>query len=248
MSHLASALGHRVRTGAMVTDLVPTEAGVEVHLWNTATQQPEAYLAEQVIFALPKFLARHLIAPFREAPPAHLAEFKYGSWVVANLQLAGRPKSRGFPDAWDNVLYESKSLGYVSATHQLGADHGPTAWTWYLPITGDVPADLRKQLLDADWKSWSDAVVADLARAHTDFDRHLTAIDVWKWGHAMVRPEVGFVWGGARQKAQAALDGRIHFASTDLSGVALFEEAHFHGVRAAEDVLGRRGIAFESML
>ena len=29
----------------------------------------------------------------------------------------------------------------------------------------------------------------------------------------------------------------IHFANTDLSGVALFEEAFHHGIRAADEAL-----------
>ncbi|MFN7133856.1 MAG: twin-arginine translocation pathway signal, partial [Myxococcales bacterium] len=132
--------------------------------------------------------------------------------------------------------------------HQLGRDHGPTVWTWYLPLVGEVPADVRRELLDADWKRWSYAVLADLGRAHTRFTEQITALDVWRWGHAMVRPEVGFVWGGARRRAGESLGHRLHFAHTDLSGVALFEEAHFHGVRAAEQVLKTRGAAFETLL
>jgi hypothetical protein len=53
----------------------------------------------------------------------------------------------------------------------------------------------------------------------------------------MVRPETGFVWGGAPQQARRSL-GRVHFAHSDLSGLALIEEAHFHGVRAADEVVG----------
>jgi hypothetical protein len=52
----------------------------------------------------------------------------------------------------------------------------------------------------------------------------------------MIRPRPGFVWGGAREKAQRPYRG-IHFAHTDLSGIALFEEALDHGVRAAGAVL-----------
>ena len=33
----------------------------------------------------------------------------------------------------------------------------------------------------------------------------------------------------------------IHFAQSDLSGVALVEESLHHGVRAAEEILGERG-------
>jgi hypothetical protein len=32
----------------------------------------------------------------------------------------------------------------------------------------------------------------------------------------------------------------VHFAHSDLSGIALFEEAFYHGVRAAEEVLSAR--------
>jgi hypothetical protein len=52
----------------------------------------------------------------------------------------------------------------------------------------------------------------------------------------MVRPRPGFVWGGARQAAIQPYRG-IHFAHSDLSGIALFEEAFAHGVRAADEVL-----------
>jgi len=35
--------------------------------------------------------------------------------------------------------------------------------------------------------------------------------------------------------------GHEHFAHSDLSGVALFEEAFYHGLRAAEEILAERG-------
>jgi hypothetical protein len=62
----------------------------------------------------------------------------------------------------------------------------------------------------------------------------------------MIRPRVGFQWGGARVKAQSPF-GPVHFANTDLSGVALFEEAFDHGLRAAEEVLHARGFKSESI-
>ena len=55
-----------------------------------------------------------------------------------------------------------------------------------------------------------------------------------RWGHAMIRPVPGFVRSASVRDAAKPL-GNIHFANTDLSGVALFEEALYHGVRAAEE-------------
>jgi hypothetical protein len=63
----------------------------------------------------------------------------------------------------------------------------------------------------------------------------------------MVRPVVGLLRGGALEAARRPL-GRIHFAHTDLSGMALFEEAQHWGVAAAEAVLKDRGWRFESAL
>ncbi len=88
--------------------------------------------------------------------------------------------------------------------------------------------------------------LTDLTRAHPDLRALTTRLDVMRWGHAMIRPRPGFLWGGARAAAQQPFRG-IHFANTDLSGIALFEEAFDHGLRAAEEVLKNRGAAFESL-
>ena len=55
----------------------------------------------------------------------------------------------------------------------------------------------------------------------------------------MISPRPGFIWGGERQKAMQPYRN-IHFAHTDLSGIALFEEAFYHGLRAAEEAAVRQ--------
>jgi hypothetical protein len=197
--------------------------------------------------AAPKFVATRIVRPFRESPPEHLREFSYGAWLVANVHLSERPRSPGFPFAWDNVLYDSPSLGYVVATHQRLADHGPTIWTYYRPFVGPDPRADRETLLGLDHAEIADGVLADLGRAHVGLDGLVTRIDAWRWGHAMIRPTPGFIWGLARRRAAEPV-GRIHFAHSDLSGVALFEEAQYHGVAAAEAVLRARGMALESLV
>ena len=52
----------------------------------------------------------------------------------------------------------------------------------------------------------------------------------------MISPRPNFVWSGIRERAMKPYRN-IHFAHTDLSGVALFEEAFYHGLRAAKEVL-----------
>jgi phytoene dehydrogenase-like protein len=251
VGHLHDRARGRVRLGLAVADIRPaadTSGGVEVVALADEGRSAVGFRADRVIFAAPQFLTRHVVKPYREgACPAHVAEFDYGAWMVANLFLRDRPRPGfGFPPAWDNVIYESPSLGYVTATHQRGLDRGPTVFTYYYPLAGDDPRQARARLLSVDRDGWAEVTLADLERAHPDIRELTTRLDVMRWGHAMIRPRPGFVWGGARSAAQAPFRG-IHFAHTDLSGIPLFEEAFDHGLRAAEEVLAARGVRSASM-
>ncbi|MBX3248605.1 MAG: NAD(P)-binding protein [Myxococcales bacterium] len=243
VAHLAGALGERVETGKLAAHVYEEprddgSAGVHVLLLDAAGQR-ERLLADRAILALPRFVAA------RVAPELQLTRegFEYGAWAVAALHLDERPAERGFPPAWDNVLYGSPSLGYVTATHQRGRDHGPTVWSWYLPFV-DADADAgRRRLFAAEHRDLADACMRDLRRAHPDLDARVRQLDIWRWGHGMVQPRVGFLRGGARLD-EAAPRGAIHLAHTDLSGLALFVESFAHGVRAADEVwLARRPLA-----
>ncbi|HEX6182713.1 MAG TPA: FAD-dependent oxidoreductase [Pyrinomonadaceae bacterium] len=242
------AAGSTGRSGAEGFDESRREGnGVEVVALRGEGGGAIGFRAERVVFAAPQFMTKYLLKSYREGgAPAHVAEFEYGAWMVANLFLSDRPRGLGFPEAWDNVLYESPSLGYVIATHQRGLERGPTVYTYYYPLTDPNPRDARTRLLSTDWRGWADVTLSDLARAHRDVRSLTRRLDVMRWGHAMIRPRVGFQWGGARLKAQKPL-GPVHFAHTDLSGVALFEEAFDHGLRAAEEVLATRGPLRETM-
>jgi hypothetical protein len=99
--------------------------------------------------------------------------------------------------------------------------------------------------LAADRDACAEVALSDLERAHPEIRRLTTRLDVMRWGHGMIRPRPGFLWGGARARAARPFRG-IHFAHSDLSGVALFEEALDQGVRAAEEVLAARGVPSES--
>src|SRR5262249_20078414 len=177
----------------------------------------------------------------------HLRASVYGTWMVANLTLRDRPRSRGFPLAWDNVLYNSASLGYVVATHQSGPDRGATVFTYYQPLLDEDVRQARTRALATSWEEWVRRILADLRPAHPDIEDLLERVDVYVWGHAMVRPRPGFLWSRALALSAQPL-GRIHFAHTDLSGMALFEEAQHWGVHAAEAILRERKHAFRSWL
>ncbi|HVF47945.1 MAG TPA: FAD-dependent oxidoreductase [Pyrinomonadaceae bacterium] len=232
VNHFLSKVEDHVRRSQAVVSIVPSEKGVDVLCLSGGTLS--GIRCQKVIFASPIFTAPYLIRGL-DAFPAN--EFQHNAWFVANLFLEDRPKSRftkDFPLAWDNVLYESPSLGYVTATHQKGIDHGPTVLTYYYPMC-DEPHG-RERLFGHDWRDLADVCLADLGRAHTDIHDLAERIDIMRWGHAMISPRPNFIWSGIREKAIKPFRN-IHFAHTDLSGIALFEEAFYHGLRAAREVL-----------
>ncbi len=184
--------------------------------------------AKQVILAVPSFVATRLVDL-----PRPLAQPTFGAWVVANLHLSRRPTSHGFPQAWDNVLYDSPSLGYVDAGFQRGDDHGPTVWTYYFALAEGDPRQDRAALIKASFEDWSEIVVRDLERAHPDLRNCLERIDIWRWGHAMSQPRPGAVSAALAQTDPVLVPGVTH-AHSDRSAIATFEEAFDHGVTAAD--------------
>jgi phytoene dehydrogenase-like protein len=240
VSHLMQVAGDRLRTGMPVWSIRPLDDEERTKI-EVVAGDPEqgtlcGYRARRVICAAPQFVAARLIEGYAAARPALSKSFQYGAWMVANVFLRERMRENGFPLAWDNVNYHGDSLGYVVATHQLGIDHGPTVLTWYHALCDDDPKAARERLLNLTWEEAAAQVLDDLGQVHPEIRRLATRVDIQRWGHAMIRPIPGFRTGDSRTAAMQPFRG-VHFAHTDLSGLALFEEAFDHGTRAAREVL-----------
>jgi monoamine oxidase len=235
-TRLAAPLRERLHSGRIALRVVEAKHGVEVDAWSEPDARVERWTAPVVVLATPLFVAARLL----EAPPAALtqatARLRYAPWLVANLHLAEALDDRpGAPPSWDNVLYGSASLGYVDAMHQSTRPHpGPTVlsvyWSW-----GADPAH-RAALLREPWATRVAQVVRELALAHPDLPAKLRQADLMRYGHAMSIPVPG-VRSSAALRALAEQRGRVLFAHSDLSAYSVFEEATFHGVRAARDAL-----------
>ena len=204
VAHLFKGVQNNVRTRIAVCAIEPSQEHATLTCWDIARDESYFLHAQKVIFCAPQFIARRVIAGYSEAAP-HSAEFQYGAWMVANLHLRARPNESSFPLCWDNVLYDSPSLGYVVATHQTELDRGPTVFTYYYPLCDSDPKQARAKLLAGDWQTWSDVALADLRTAHPEIRSLTERIDVMRWGHAMIRPRPGFLFGGAREKGGAAI-------------------------------------------
>ena len=162
-------------------------------------------------------------------------------WRVVQLHCDRLPRSRGLDRAWDSVIYEAGGLGYVSSAHQRLSRGGPTTLSWYEPLSEISPAEGRKILLAEEPAASASRALDELAPAHADLAERVQSIEVVRWGHGTALPAPGWHERPERLGALAAPLEGVFFASTDLSGLSLFEEAHYHGVRAAEEALASLG-------
>lgn len=203
--------------------------------WLVRTPQVDV-LCDAIVWAAPLFVLPKVLP--QAQPPV---TFEHASWVVANLTLRRPPVEQGAPSAWDNVIYDSPSLGYVDAGHQSLATRDPRrVWTWYHAVVDRPAADGRRWLQQRPWSAWRDQIVADLSRAHADVADCIERIDIMRWGHAMARPLPG-VLSRTAQVQRWSPAPRVFLAHADLSSLSLFEEAQWHGVQAADRVVQALG-------
>jgi monoamine oxidase len=233
---LAAPLGERLRCGQVITRIQETRQGVEVDVLDVASGRLQRWRAEQVVVALPAFIAARVLA----APPRFIEEAvrhtRYAPWVVANLHLREPLDDQpGAAPSWDNVVYGATGLGYVDARHQvLDPRPAATVLTWYL-AAGEAA---RRRLLEAPWSEWRDAALAELSGPHPDLRAKVTRVDITRYGHAMSIP----VPGTRERLRQLPLRGpRVSFAHADWAGYSVFEEAFTLGHEAGIAIArGRR--------
>ncbi|HZV03325.1 MAG TPA: NAD(P)-binding protein [Planctomycetota bacterium] len=226
----------RVETNRLVYRIFPAEGAVLA--WDPLRERAIRYEAQNLVFAGARFLLRFLL----EKPPEGLAEFEYAPWLAVNLTLSRSPGGVGAPLAWDNVLYESPSLGYVVATRGKPENEKQVV-TWYHAFT---EPDARAHLHAMTWEQIRDMCLSDLERAHPRIADLVLRLDAWRWGHAMIRPRPGFLWGPARAKAQEPIE-KLLTANSDKGGLPIFEEAFHQGALAGEQILARMGKTFVSL-
>ena len=246
---LAARLGNRLLPGATVFRLAQGRQGAEADVWLAAQKRAVRIKAERVIWSSPLFLLPYVAQGLPAAIANTVRAGSYAPWLVANLTLDALPADgAGASLAWDNVLYHGAGLGYVVATHQrVQIEPGPTVLTYYRALTDLEPAAARRKLLDSSREDWARGILAELGRAHADLPRLTRRLDVFRHGHAMIRPLPGVITAAGRA-ALAQGWGRVQFAHADVSGLSLFEEANYQGVRAAEATLRQLSVRHSSSL
>lgn len=221
-------------TNSLVYQVSHLDNSVQIDFLDLRTRQSKRIIANHCIMATPQFVNERILASKPDS-----TKFTYAPWMVANITIAdNKLLHKNNALAWDNVIFQSKSLGYVHANHQnISANAPKHVLTYYLPLCDTDPKTARIKALQTQHPEWVKLVTDDLDKVHIGIAKHIENIDIWLWGHGMIRPVPGYIWGNLRKEASTSLGNNIHFAHTDLSGISIFEEAFYQGVKAAKSII-----------
>ena len=239
---LSERLTTQLSTDAMVFQVQVEKQHVTVDLWLPKENRSVRYEVQHLVWAAPLFQLPFIATDLPTEVTATARAGTYAPWLVANLTLSEPPQNgAGASLAWDNVPYGSQALGYVVATHQnYRMAPGPTVITWYHALAHAAPAEARKTLSNTTREQWAASILGELGHMHHDIRALTQRLDVFRHGHAMIRPTPGALWGATRAAlCQAESSSRLHLAHSDVSGLSLFEEASYRGVIAADKLLLR---------
>ncbi|MCU0382845.1 MAG: NAD(P)-binding protein, partial [Cyclobacteriaceae bacterium] len=227
------------KTSQLVFQVVDKGNELEVFAFDIETGRQLVYRTKQVISCVPQFVNQHLFSNIQRQ--VNLKHYTYTPWLIANLVVKTEAlHGKGVELAWDNVIYDSKSLGYVHANHQHVAQRGAEALsniTYYKPFAGQNAKAVRDTIIKQTYQQWYDDILLDIKNPHPEIENSLQQLDVWLWGHGMIQPSVGFLTRPEAKLEKQSYRNKIHFAHSDLAGISVFEEGFYAGTQAALKVL-----------
>ncbi|MDI7188867.1 NAD(P)/FAD-dependent oxidoreductase [Leptospira santarosai] len=235
---LRSSIRSKIQTGTLVENVTPSDSKkgrFSVRIYTPSAGIQRDILCDSIVYSLPSFTRKYILKEKSGISDGLI----YSPWLVANLSVDKIPTGKGIPPCWDNVIYQSPSLGYIVSTHQdlHSSSKQESVLTYYQAFGEQDTISTRKKMIRTPWSAWKEAILFDLKKAHPDIEKRVYNIDIMTYAHAMIRPVPGFIWGGQREKLAVSYPN-LHFAHSDLSGISIFEEALVRGYNAAHKILG----------
>jgi predicted NAD/FAD-binding protein len=238
VKNLAAEVGDHVHKGNMCYSITYNEQDkVVAGIYDITKGTTSTIIADNVIMATPQFVNQRL---FKDTITRHVdyTGLNYSPWFIANITVNRLPQAKGAGLCWDNVAYDTPSVGYVNARQQtVKLTDEKRVLTWYLPLCDYEPRVARLAAYTRTYEQWLDIMMPELEYMHPGITDAIENVECWVWGHGMIYPAVNYIWGQNRKAAQQPIDNNLFFAHTDLSGVSIFEEAFHQGIHAANQVL-----------
>ena len=207
---------------------------VKVVLYDNDTKSSSIIYANKVILATPQFINQYLLNDRKDITQ----KFQYAPWLTATLSIRKFPMGEGAPLAWDNVIHKGSGLGYIYNQHQMLQQFNPPfSITYYTALCGKDLATERKELFSKSDEYWKNSVLNDLEKAHYGISKEILSMELHKKGHGMISPVPSFLFSKELKQAAVPIANKIFFAHSDLSGISIFEEAFYQGIKAAKQLI-----------
>lgn len=228
--HFLKYIEGKQLTNHLVFDVTLNGDNVEVLSFDNIQKKTKKVTAEKVLFATPQFVNERI---FKNRDTE---SFNYVPWLLTTITL--KNEFGGDEElAWDNVIYGSDGLGYIYDQHQnVDQIIGEKVITYYKSFSTNDCRKARKKLFSMKEIDLQNLVLDDLKKAHPLIEDFIIEMQFHKIGHAMIAPVPNQIFGRA-EKAKEPISDKIFFAHTDLSGISIFEEAFYQGIRTAEKMI-----------
>ena len=230
VNKLKSKVSSKIKAGLIAYDVKQkSDYQIETKCFDFKSNTSILIKSKSAILATPRFVTNKIYqTEFQE-------KLSYAPWIVANITTNILPQGNGSGLSWDNVVYNSPHLGYVDATHQsLKTFRKETVLTYYWPVSHLDGNQAREYLSTLSFEDLRLIVLKELFKTHPELSGKIANIDFFIWAHAMIAPEIGFIWGEGRKKINTQ-QAPIFYAHSDMSGMSIFEEAQYHGITAAKN-------------
>lgn len=227
---MAANLKDRFKGQELILKINELKTEVEVDTFNITTQQVTRWTCKNCIVALPIHIAQKIIKQSIGFLSQATQVTQHSAWLVANLYLPTPLfEKTNVQLSWDNVIYGSNNLGYVSANHQslnLPSKQQANVLTFYQAL--DPEKNTKQILLEQSWLNCAQQVLSHLTLAHPDLAQKCTELFITRYGHAMAVPNsqnLAFL----KTLPKVPKTKRIAFAHSDWAGYSIFEEAFVRG-------------------
>ncbi len=217
--------------------------------------------ARNVILATQSHSAKHCVEHLIDADTKKAwKEITLAPAVVANVTLRTAAPLIDLKLGFNQFWWGSKRWACFTVADWIGPERNnrdrETVLTFYDGNSSPPEAmpTARAHLMSTPFSDYETSIQEDLTRVlkgtSFDFEKDVSAIYLYRWGHALVYSKPGFLFdppsqpqsapysrSSVRYKARKQI-GRISFAGQDLSGTPSTESAIGSGLRAAGEVLG----------
>lgn len=237
---LAEKVGaDKIKTGAFV--LRAKNEGEEVHVSYMIDGVVTTIRAKTAIYAANRYIAKHVLPDLGAAGRDEAKDFHYTPYLVAAVYVNKTPPNLNF-DTWahgDFIFADFIVADWTSHADPANAPlDRPNVLSCYCPLFGPTA---RVDLQTKPFEEYEERILSDLEKVIPGVRETVTGVDLYRWGHAMIAAETGFVFGAARLSSRQPL-GKISFACHDTDGVPAFENAVGAAYLAVVEVAAHLGV------